>query len=61
MEVFVAQSYSKNLGLYSERVGAINVVCSTPDVADRYSFIFFTDCLCTQSPTIQFHSVVANA
>lgn len=35
MEVFVAQSYSKNLGLYSERVGAINVVCSAPEVADR--------------------------
>ena len=35
MEVFVAQSYSKNLGLYAERVGAINVVCSAPEVADR--------------------------
>ncbi|KAK8463396.1 hypothetical protein SEVIR_1G359000v4 [Setaria viridis] len=35
MEVFVAQSYSKNLGLYSERIGAINVVCSAPGVADR--------------------------
>jgi aspartate/tyrosine/aromatic aminotransferase len=39
MEVFVAQSYSKNLGLYSERVGAINVVCSAPEVADRYFFL----------------------
>jgi len=35
MEVFVAQSYSKNLGLYAERVGAIDVVCSAPEVADR--------------------------
>ncbi|KAL6911639.1 hypothetical protein ACP4OV_000444 [Aristida adscensionis] len=35
MEVFVAQSYSKNLGLYSERIGAINVVCSAPEVANR--------------------------
>ncbi|OEL38468.1 Aspartate aminotransferase, chloroplastic [Dichanthelium oligosanthes] len=35
IEVFVAQSYSKNLGLYSERIGAINVVCSAPEVADR--------------------------
>ncbi|KAJ1698500.1 hypothetical protein LUZ63_007012 [Rhynchospora breviuscula] len=34
-EVFVAQSYSKNLGLYSERIGAINVVCSSSDVANR--------------------------
>ncbi|KAI3891428.1 hypothetical protein MKX03_020710 [Papaver bracteatum] len=35
MEVFVAQSYSKNLGLYAERVGAINVICSSSDVATR--------------------------
>jgi len=35
MEVFVAQSYSKNLGLYAERVGAINVVCSSSDAATR--------------------------
>lgn len=35
MEVFVAQSYSKNLGLYAERVGAINAVVSSPDVAAR--------------------------
>jgi aspartate aminotransferase len=35
LEVFVAQSYSKNLGLYAERIGAINVVCSTPEVANR--------------------------
>ncbi|MCL7026493.1 hypothetical protein MKW94_022794 [Papaver nudicaule] len=35
MEVFVAQSYSKNLGLYAERIGAINVICSSPDVATR--------------------------
>ena len=36
MEVFFAQSYSKNLGLYIERIGAINVVCSSSDVANRY-------------------------
>ncbi|XP_072953025.1 aspartate aminotransferase P2, mitochondrial isoform X1 [Typha angustifolia] len=35
LEVLVAQSYSKNLGLYAERIGAINVVSSSPDVADR--------------------------
>ncbi|WZZ24180.1 hypothetical protein YC2023_007581 [Brassica napus] len=33
MEFFVAQSYSKNLGLYAERIGAINVVCSSADAA----------------------------
>ncbi|KAB1204672.1 Aspartate aminotransferase, chloroplastic [Morella rubra] len=35
MEVLVAQSYSKNLGLYAERIGAINVVCSSADAAAR--------------------------
>ncbi|KAF5185508.1 Aspartate aminotransferase protein [Thalictrum thalictroides] len=35
MEVLVAQSYSKNLGLYSERIGAMNVICSSSDVAVR--------------------------
>ncbi|XXG47129.1 hypothetical protein AAC387_Pa02g1822 [Persea americana] len=33
LEVLIAQSYSKNLGLYAERIGAINVVCSSLDVA----------------------------
>ncbi|WJX70265.1 aspartate transaminase [Trifolium repens] len=35
MEVLVAQSYSKNLGLDTERVGAINVISSTPEYAKR--------------------------
>uniref|UniRef100_A0A2P2L9F1 Aspartate aminotransferaseic n=1 Tax=Rhizophora mucronata TaxID=61149 RepID=A0A2P2L9F1_RHIMU len=35
MEILVAQSYSKNLGLYAERIGAINVVCSSGDAAAR--------------------------
>ncbi|XP_078439335.1 aspartate aminotransferase 5 [Wolffia australiana] len=35
LELLVAQSYSKNLGLYAERVGAINVVCSSADAALR--------------------------
>ncbi|KAL5558192.1 hypothetical protein UlMin_034403 [Ulmus minor] len=35
MELFVAQSYSKNLGLYAERIGAMNVVCSSADAAAR--------------------------
>lgn len=26
MELLVAQSYSKNLGLYAERIGAINII-----------------------------------
>ena len=36
MELFVAQSYSKNLGLYSERIGAMNVVCTSADAAARW-------------------------
>ncbi|MBA0694162.1 hypothetical protein Goari_004483 [Gossypium aridum] len=35
LEVIAAQSYSKNLGLYAERIGAINVVCSSPEAAAR--------------------------
>ncbi|KAL9243089.1 hypothetical protein vseg_017019 [Gypsophila vaccaria] len=35
IEFIVAQSYSKNLGLYSERTGALAVVCSSPDAAQR--------------------------
>ena len=34
-EMLVSQSYSKNLGLYSERVGALNAVLATPAVASR--------------------------
>lgn len=35
MELLIAQSYSKNLGLYAERIGAINVVCSSADAVAR--------------------------
>ncbi|CAM6092669.1 unnamed protein product [Calypogeia fissa] len=35
IELLVAQSYSKNLGLYAERVGAINAVLSSGDVATK--------------------------
>eukprot|EP00195_Chlamydomonas_chlamydogama_P011440 CAMPEP_0202901242 /NCGR_PEP_ID=MMETSP1392-20130828/14143_1 /ASSEMBLY_ACC=CAM_ASM_000868 /TAXON_ID=225041 /ORGANISM="Chlamydomonas chlamydogama, Strain SAG 11-48b" /LENGTH=435 /DNA_ID=CAMNT_0049587777 /DNA_START=77 /DNA_END=1384 /DNA_ORIENTATION=+ len=35
LEVIVAQSYSKNLGLYGERVGALVVVTENKDVASR--------------------------
>lgn len=30
IDMLVCQSYSKNAGLYSERVGALHVVCATP-------------------------------
>eukprot|EP00199_Chlamydomonas_sp_CCMP681_P000501 CAMPEP_0119108176 /NCGR_PEP_ID=MMETSP1180-20130426/13508_1 /TAXON_ID=3052 ORGANISM="Chlamydomonas cf sp, Strain CCMP681" /NCGR_SAMPLE_ID=MMETSP1180 /ASSEMBLY_ACC=CAM_ASM_000741 /LENGTH=431 /DNA_ID=CAMNT_0007093765 /DNA_START=35 /DNA_END=1330 /DNA_ORIENTATION=+ len=35
LEVFVSQSYSKNLGLYGERVGATCTVCKDADSAKR--------------------------
>ncbi|KAJ4842977.1 hypothetical protein Tsubulata_017447 [Turnera subulata] len=34
-ECLVAQSYSKIMGLYAERIGALSIVCKTPDVANR--------------------------
>ncbi|KAK8523379.1 hypothetical protein V6N13_113320 [Hibiscus sabdariffa] len=34
-ECLVAQSYSKNLGLYGERIGSLSIVCKTADVAKR--------------------------
>ncbi|KAL2643081.1 hypothetical protein R1flu_010668 [Riccia fluitans] len=34
-EVFVAQSYAKNMGLYGERVGALSVIVKGADVATR--------------------------
>jgi len=35
LELLVAQSYSKNLGLYGERVGALNFVLADPATAGR--------------------------
>jgi len=35
LEIFVSQSYSKNLGLYAERIGAINVVANDKESALR--------------------------
>jgi aspartate/tyrosine/aromatic aminotransferase len=34
-ECFVAQSFSKNLGFYSERLGCLTTVTSSPDQAQR--------------------------
>ncbi|KAL6069317.1 Aspartate aminotransferase [Balamuthia mandrillaris] len=34
LELFVSQSYSKNFGLYGERIGALNVVCANTQVAE---------------------------
>jgi aspartate/tyrosine/aromatic aminotransferase len=35
MELLVTQSYSKNFGLYGERIGALNVVCKDADCAKK--------------------------
>ncbi|KAI6657540.1 Aspartate aminotransferase, cytoplasmic-like [Oopsacas minuta] len=33
LNLFIAQSYSKNFGLYNERVGCLTVTCSSPKLA----------------------------
>ena len=35
VDMLVCQSFSKNMGLYSERVGALHVVCQTTEIAER--------------------------
>jgi aspartate aminotransferase len=35
MPMLVAQSYAKNMGLYGERVGALNVVCPSTEARDK--------------------------
>jgi aromatic-amino-acid transaminase len=35
LDCFVATSFSKSFSLYGERVGALSVVCATPDEAKR--------------------------
>lgn len=34
-ELLIASSYSKNFGLYNERVGAFTLIATNPDIADR--------------------------
>lgn len=49
MELFISQSYSKNLGLYAERIGATNVITSSPEVATRLVLFVFSDSLRCQT------------
>lgn len=35
MQMLVAQSYSKNMGLYGERIGALNIVCPTREAMPK--------------------------
>jgi aspartate aminotransferase len=34
-QMFVAQSFAKNMGLYGERIGAFHAVCATKDTKER--------------------------
>lgn len=34
-QLFLSQSFAKNMGLYGERTGALHVVCANPDSAER--------------------------
>jgi len=38
LEIMVSQSYSKNLGLYGERVGALVSVCKDKDVSVEFCY-----------------------
>ena len=33
MEMCIAQSFAKIMGLYGERTGALHIVCKSPDIA----------------------------
>ena len=37
MEVFVTQSYSKNFGLYGERIGALSIVNQDKETVGKVS------------------------
>lgn len=48
LEILVAQSFSKNLGLYGERIGCLHIVSAdaetTPLVADQLRYIYRAEC-----------------
>lgn len=35
MQMIVAESFAKNAGLYGERVGALHIVCTSPEIANN--------------------------
>ena len=53
MELMVTQSYSKNFGLYGERIGALNVV--TKDAASAAKID------CTEPPSRVYFSIGSSA
>lgn len=59
-EMLIASSFSKNFGLYNERVGALTIVCETSDQADA-SFTQIKRCIRTNysNPPSHGSAVVA--
>ena len=35
--MFICQSFAKNMGMYGERIGALHIVVSNKDIADKLS------------------------
>lgn len=64
VEVLVAQSFSKNLGLYGERVGCLHVVSKdssvTPMVTDQLRYILRAESSSTPAFGARLASIIAN-
>lgn len=64
LEVIVCQSFSKSLGLYSERTGCLHVVLvesnHTPVVADQLRYLFRAECSSSPAYGARIMSLVAN-
>lgn len=64
LEIVVAQSFSKNLGLYGERIGCLHVVVEdasmTALVADQLRYIFRAECSSSPAFGARIVSTVAN-
>jgi aspartate aminotransferase len=64
LDVIVAQSFSKSLGLYGERVGCLHVVVSdvskTAVVTDQLRYIFRAECSSSPAYGARIVSTIAN-
>lgn len=64
LEVVVAQSFSKSLGLYGERIGCLHVVteeAATSLVADQLRYIFRAECSSSPAFGARIVSTVVNS
>ncbi|KAL9651229.1 hypothetical protein ABK040_006230 [Willaertia magna] len=62
MELLAAQSYAKNFGLYGERIGALNIVCSNTETAKAvHSQMKYIVRGLYSSPPLQGARIVATA